>query len=203
MERHTLVEEGTEFKGSLASKCPVVVKGKVDGDIAAPALSVSGSGSVHGAVKVEDLRSEGELSGEIHATTMQLSGSVRDNTVLRAGSLEVRLAGDGGGLVFGECTLEVGDPSASREAGKVKPKAAEALEAALPRRDGKKRERRAPAADDVAAAPIPAAPGGILTAPVAESTPQPATAAEPNPAADAVAADDAVTTKSLSQPPPV
>ena len=29
--KRTLVEEGTQFKGSLSSSCPIVVKGKIDG----------------------------------------------------------------------------------------------------------------------------------------------------------------------------
>jgi cytoskeletal protein CcmA (bactofilin family) len=31
--KKTLVEEGTQFKGSLTSSCPVVVRGRVEGDV--------------------------------------------------------------------------------------------------------------------------------------------------------------------------
>jgi cytoskeletal protein CcmA (bactofilin family) len=109
--KRTLVEEGTQFKGSLSSSCPIVVKGKVDGDIAAPSLQVSSTGSVHGKVKVGQIESQGELSGEFDADVIQLSGTVRDKTVVRAKSLEVRLAPVAGKMqvVFGECMLDVGD----------------------------------------------------------------------------------------------
>src|ERR1700727_2933379 len=60
----TLVEEGTQFKGSLSSKCPIEVKGRVEGDLQAPSLTVSPKGAVHGKVKVEELMSEGEIAGE-------------------------------------------------------------------------------------------------------------------------------------------
>jgi cytoskeletal protein CcmA (bactofilin family) len=108
--KKTLVEEGTKFKGSLSSECPIEVKGRVEGDLAAPALSVSPSGAVHGHVKVGELRSEGELAGEFDADVVVLSGTVKDNTVIRARSLEVKLAASNGKLqvVFGECQLEVG-----------------------------------------------------------------------------------------------
>ena len=43
-EKKTLVEEGTDFKGSFNSSCPVVVRGKVEGDLTAPSLRVSPSG---------------------------------------------------------------------------------------------------------------------------------------------------------------
>ena len=43
-EKRTLVEEGTELKGSLKSSCPVLVRGRVEGDVSAPALTVSPSG---------------------------------------------------------------------------------------------------------------------------------------------------------------
>jgi cytoskeletal protein CcmA (bactofilin family) len=108
--RKTLVEEGTSFKGSLASSCPVEVKGRVEGDVTAPALSVSASGSVHGKVKVGQIQSHGELAGEFDADVVQLSGSVKDSTVIRAKSLEVKLAPAEGKMqvMFGECQLEVG-----------------------------------------------------------------------------------------------
>jgi cytoskeletal protein CcmA (bactofilin family) len=108
--KRTLVEEGTQFKGSLSSDCPVEVKGRIEGDVSAPALAVSVSGAVHGKVKVGEIRSEGELAGEFDADTVQLSGTVRDNTTLRAKSLEVKLAPQNGKMqvIFGECELEVG-----------------------------------------------------------------------------------------------
>jgi len=108
--RKTLVEEGTQFKGSLTSNCPVEVKGRVEGDLAAPALAVSASGAVHGKVKVGELHSQGEIAGEFDADVVQLSGTVKDNTVIRAKSLEVKLSPPDGKMqvIFGECKIEVG-----------------------------------------------------------------------------------------------
>src|SRR5271170_8046468 len=106
-DRKTLVEEGTQFKGALSSNCPVVVRGRIEGDVAAPSLTVSTSGAVHGKVKVDELRSQGEISGEFDADTVQLSGSVKDNTIIRAKSLEVKLQPANGKMqvIFGECQL--------------------------------------------------------------------------------------------------
>ncbi|MGH7329848.1 MAG: polymer-forming cytoskeletal protein, partial [Polyangiaceae bacterium] len=47
-QKQTLVEEGTKFKGSLTSSCPIVVRGRIEGDVEAPSLNVSSSGAVHG-----------------------------------------------------------------------------------------------------------------------------------------------------------
>ena len=109
--KKTLIEEGTEFKGSLASKCPIVVRGRIEGELNAPSLMVSASGSVQGKVKVGDMRSEGEIAGEFEADTVHVSGTVRDNTVIRAKSLEVKLAPANGKMqvIFGECSLDIGD----------------------------------------------------------------------------------------------
>jgi cytoskeletal protein CcmA (bactofilin family) len=109
--KRTLVEEGTQFKGSLSSSCPIVVKGRVDGDVSAPSLQVSHTGSVHGKVKVGEMESQGEIAGEFDADVVQLSGTVRDKTVVRAKSLEVKLAPVTGKMqvVFGECVIDVGD----------------------------------------------------------------------------------------------
>jgi cytoskeletal protein CcmA (bactofilin family) len=126
--RKTLVEEGTQFKGSLSSDCPIEVKGRIEGDLAAPALQVSASGAVHGKVKVGEIKSQGELAGEFDADVVQLSGTIKDNTVIRAKSLEVKLAAPPNGkmqVIFGECQLEVGSeqPAAAKEPPKEAPKA--------------------------------------------------------------------------------
>jgi cytoskeletal protein CcmA (bactofilin family) len=126
--RQTLVEEGTTFKGVMTSSCPIVVRGAVEGEVAGPSLHVSASGTVAGRVNVEALHSEGVLSGEFDADTVQLSGQVKDATVIRARSIEVKLAPEQGKmqLVFGEVALEVGDVIAKEDA------VAEALEAREP-----------------------------------------------------------------------
>jgi len=124
--RKTLVEEGTQFKGSLSSSCPIEVRGRVEGDVTAPALSVSASGAVHGRVKVGQMHSHGELAGEIDADEVQLSGSVKDKTIIRARSLEVKLSPLEGKMqvVFGECSLEVGADPAKAESAVRPPDAA-------------------------------------------------------------------------------
>lgn len=109
--KHTLVEEGTEFTGKMSSSCPIVVMGKVEGDVTGPVIHVTPSGVVSGVVKVKQLRSDGELAGEVEADTVEISGRVRDRTMIRARSLEVSLSVQKGGMqvVFGECELAVGD----------------------------------------------------------------------------------------------
>lgn len=115
--KKTLVEEGTQFKGALSSSCPVEVKGRVEGEVTAPALHVSESGAVHGRIKVGELSSQGELAGELDADVVQLSGTVKDNTIIRAKTLEVKLSAPNGKmqLTFGECQLEIGSEEAQAE----------------------------------------------------------------------------------------
>jgi cytoskeletal protein CcmA (bactofilin family) len=108
--KKTLVEEGTEFRGALTSNCPVVVSGRIDGELNAPALTVTGSGSVRGKARVGEILSEGEIAGEFDAERITLSGRVSDNTIIRAKSLEVNLRSDKAMQVtFGDCMLEVGE----------------------------------------------------------------------------------------------
>jgi cytoskeletal protein CcmA (bactofilin family) len=131
--RHTVVEEGTEFKGALTSSCPIDVRGKIEGDVTTPALTVSATGAVHGRAKVGAVRSEGELSGEFDADSVELAGSVRDSTVIRARSLEVKLASAPGKLLqvmFGECELSVGaEPTDADEVAPIEAAAANGAEA--------------------------------------------------------------------------
>jgi cytoskeletal protein CcmA (bactofilin family) len=110
--KQTLVEEGTEFKGTLKSSCPVVVNGTIDGEVDAPEITITRSGAVLGAIKAKKVKSQGTLSGNVDAGDVFLAGSVRSNTVIRAKSLEVKLgSSDKGSLevTFGECNLEVGE----------------------------------------------------------------------------------------------
>jgi cytoskeletal protein CcmA (bactofilin family) len=118
-EKKTLVEDGTELKGSISSKCPIVVRGKIDGEVQAPALTVSDTGAVHGTVKVGQMTSQGEISGEFDAESIQLSGTVKDNTIIRAKTLEVKITSATSKMqvVFGETTLEVGEAPARVETG--------------------------------------------------------------------------------------
>lgn len=121
--KRTLVEEGTMFKGSLTSSCPVLVKGAIEGDLTTPSLTVASSGSVSGKVKADELKSDGEISGDFDVEKVQLSGTVKDNTVIKAQSFEVKLEVPGGKMqvVFGECQLEVGEvPTREKQEGKGK-----------------------------------------------------------------------------------
>jgi cytoskeletal protein CcmA (bactofilin family) len=115
-QKRTILEDGTEFDGSIKSKCPITVSGKLRGEVSAPSLTVTQSGSVHGQVKVSQLKSQGEISGEIDAESVELSGRVNDQTTIRATTLEVMLnqAGSGNKLqvTFGNCELQVGERAA-------------------------------------------------------------------------------------------
>ncbi len=106
----TTVEQGTELSGTIKSNVPIIVMGRVEGDVTGPSIRVLAGGAIAGKVKVGDLVSEGELAGEIVAETVKISGTVKDKTVIRARSLEVSLTSEKGmQVVFGECELAVGD----------------------------------------------------------------------------------------------
>lgn len=117
-DKQTLIEQGTEFKGTMTSTCPVVVNGRIEGELSAPELDVTATGSATGNIKAERLSSRGALSGNIDAGDLFLSGSVGSKTVIKARNLEVKLTPEAGRmeLTFGECTLDVGDePSKERK----------------------------------------------------------------------------------------
>lgn len=111
-ERETIIADGTVMKGSVNSDCPVTVSGKIDGELEAPTLHITQSGSVNGQILVEKINSEGEISGEIEAQEVILSGKVRDKTSIKAKTLEVKLNAqdpDVLNLTFGECSIDVGN----------------------------------------------------------------------------------------------
>jgi cytoskeletal protein CcmA (bactofilin family) len=134
--RKTLVEEGTQFKGSLSSSCPIEVNGRFEGDLTAPALVVNPGGAVQGKVRVSELESQGELAGDFDADVVRLSGTVKDNTVIRAKSLEVKLTATKGAMqvIFAECAVAVGDEQPQEVEAKDQPVARRSSE--RPRKAG-------------------------------------------------------------------
>jgi cytoskeletal protein CcmA (bactofilin family) len=154
--KHTLVEEGTELSGSIKSSVPIVVMGKVDGDITGPEIQVTEKGVVAGNIKVQRLSSDGEVAGSVEAEAVRIGGKVRDRTVIKARSLEVTINSNGMQLTFGECELAIGDEpdkaaaiaaataaaeSPKKAEAKHKPGAEAAPAAAAPADDEPKRKR--------------------------------------------------------------
>jgi cytoskeletal protein CcmA (bactofilin family) len=97
--KQTLVAAGTEFRGTLKSSCPVVVNGTLEGEIDAPSLSIASTGSIHGHIRVQTLRSSGTLAGSVDAGEVYVSGAVRSKTVIRARRMELALGSSGNGHV--------------------------------------------------------------------------------------------------------
>ena len=130
--KRTLIEEGTELKGTLTSNCPVVVLGRLEGQMTGPSVDVAETGVLSGRAKVKELRSRGELAGEFEADNVELSGRVHDKTIIRAQTLEVKLQRSDGRLevTFGECELAVGEApdkaAAVRDAASTGPRPAAA-----------------------------------------------------------------------------
>jgi cytoskeletal protein CcmA (bactofilin family) len=83
VNRLTVVEEGTEFHGSMTSTCAVIVKGRISGELSGPALTVTPSGSVSGKITVATLASQGEIAGELEAEHAHLAGKVADKWAWR------------------------------------------------------------------------------------------------------------------------
>ena len=90
--KRTLVEDGTRFKGSLSSTCPIHVQGSVEGDVEGPSLTISTTGAVSGKIVTGSLKSDGKIAGEFDVDTAQLAGSVANNTIIHATSLDVKLS---------------------------------------------------------------------------------------------------------------
>jgi cytoskeletal protein CcmA (bactofilin family) len=109
--KKTIIENGTEIDGSIKSDRPIVLSGSMKGQILAPSLEVTASGTIKGTVKVNQFSCHGEVGGEVTAETVELAGSVCDATVIRAKSLDVKLAQGSGGVQvsFGNCELQVGE----------------------------------------------------------------------------------------------
>jgi cytoskeletal protein CcmA (bactofilin family) len=109
--KRTLIDEGTELKGSVKSTCPVVVMGRIEGDVSGPSVEIAEKGTVIGKVKALQFASHGDMYGEIEAESVELSGKIRDGTVIRARSLDIKVNRQGPRepIQFGDCELFIGD----------------------------------------------------------------------------------------------
>ena len=109
--RMTVIENGTEFDGTIKSERSIILSGSVKGQVTAPALDVTQSGKVQCTVKVSQFSCKGEVAGEVVAENVELAGKVCDSTIIRAKSLDVKLMQSDGGVEvsFGNCELQIGD----------------------------------------------------------------------------------------------
>jgi len=116
--KKTVVEQGTTFNGSMSSSCPIVVMGRVEGEVTGPAVDVTDTGALAGKAKLSELRSRGELAGDFEADEVELAGKVKDATVIRAKSLLVAPGRPDGELmaVFGDCEIQVGEAPSKADA---------------------------------------------------------------------------------------
>jgi cytoskeletal protein CcmA (bactofilin family) len=105
----TVIEAGTELRGGLKSKVPLVLRGSIEGDVVATELRIESTGSLRGSLRCTRLESHGDLGGDIGAELVVVAGKVADGTKIVAGSLEVA-----DGPLFGNATLVIGDPPAGR-----------------------------------------------------------------------------------------
>jgi cytoskeletal protein CcmA (bactofilin family) len=100
----TIVEEGTAFKGTFKSTCPLIVNGRVEGDVSAPAVTVTSSGVLSGNVEAKAISCRGSAAGVFDADTIELSGAIAQNTIIRAQRLNLKIVSTSGKieLAFGQ-----------------------------------------------------------------------------------------------------
>lgn len=110
-DRRTVIEEGTEFRGVMVSKRPVLLRGMLDGELQAPNVVVEAGGELRGKARLGELKSEGQVSGDIHADRVKLAGVVGDGTriVARVLEIDVKSQDQAVAVTFSRATLEIGD----------------------------------------------------------------------------------------------
>ena len=102
-EPATIVQDGTDFRGNFTSKCPIVVNGRIQGEVKAPAVTVTDSGVLQGKVEAKTIACRGSVSGVLEADAIELSGDIAQNTIVRAQRLNLNIESTSGRieLAFG------------------------------------------------------------------------------------------------------
>jgi cytoskeletal protein CcmA (bactofilin family) len=88
-EPTTIIEEGTLFRGEFTSRGPVLVNGRLEGDVKAPAVTVTTSGALHGKVEAKTISCRGSVSGVLEADAIELTGAIARDTIVRAQRLNL------------------------------------------------------------------------------------------------------------------
>ena len=103
-ELATIVEVGSEFRGNFTSSRPIIVNGRIEGDVTAPAVMVTHSGAVQGHVEAKTISCRGSAAGVLDADTIELSGAIAQYTVIRAQRLNLKIVSTSGKieLAFGQ-----------------------------------------------------------------------------------------------------
>ena len=103
-EPTTIVQDGTDFRGDFTSTCPIIVNGRIQGVVKAPAVTVTDSGAVQGNVEAKTIACKGSVSGVLEADTIELSGEIAQNTIIRAQRLRLNIESTAGRieLAFGQ-----------------------------------------------------------------------------------------------------
>ena len=89
VEPSTLVAEGSYFKGDFISSCPIVVNGRIEGDVRAPAVTVTSSGALQGKIEATTISCTGSVAGVLEADAIELSGAIARDTIIRAQRLNL------------------------------------------------------------------------------------------------------------------
>ena len=118
VEPTTVVQEGTDFRGDFNSTCPIVVNGRIEGGVKAPAVTITDSGMLQGTVEAKTIACRGSVSGVLEADAIELSGAIAQNTIVRAQRLRLDIESTSGRieLAFGQAVTirESRYPPASR-----------------------------------------------------------------------------------------
>ena len=88
-EPTTIVAEGTHFRGDFNSRCPMIVNGRIEGDVKAPAVTVTPSGALQGKVEAKRISCSGSVAGVLEADAIELSGAIARDTIVRAQRLNL------------------------------------------------------------------------------------------------------------------
>ena len=104
VEPTTVVQEGTDFRGDFNSTCPIVVNGRIEGGVKAPAVTITDSGMLQGTVEAKTIACRGSVSGVLEADAIELSGAIAQNTIIRAQRLRLNIESTSGRieLAFGQ-----------------------------------------------------------------------------------------------------
>jgi cytoskeletal protein CcmA (bactofilin family) len=88
-EPTTIVAEGTDFRGDFTSRCPVIVNGRIEGDVKAPSVTVTTTGALQGKIEAKTIRCKGSVAGVLEADSIELTGAIARDTIVRAQRLNL------------------------------------------------------------------------------------------------------------------
>jgi cytoskeletal protein CcmA (bactofilin family) len=95
----TVISANTEFKGSIITSDAIEIRGKIEGDVRAAAITICSGGFIKGDLTADMITVQGQIEGRLQAQDVRLQAGANVRGEIAHGSLGIDTAADFEGTI--------------------------------------------------------------------------------------------------------